>query len=60
MLAGVSFFLMASNAGASLVVAGYALLGGISFLVSALAVRPYRGEDLTGFPLHCSRRLRCG
>ncbi len=36
-LAGVSFFLMASNAGASLVnVAGYALLGGIFFLVSAL------------------------
>jgi uncharacterized membrane protein HdeD (DUF308 family) len=36
-LAGVSFILMASNAGASLVnVAGYALLGGIFFLVSAL------------------------
>lgn len=36
-LAGVSFFLMASSAGASLAnVAGYALLGGIFFLVSAL------------------------
>lgn len=36
-LAGVSFVLMASNAGASLTaVAGYALLGGIFFLVSAL------------------------
>ena len=36
-LAGVSFLLMASNAAASLVnVAGYALLGGIFFLVSAL------------------------
>ncbi|MBW0104487.1 hypothetical protein [Pseudonocardia sp. KRD291] len=36
-LAGVSFVLMASSAGASLAnVAGYALLGGIFFLVSAL------------------------
>ncbi|MBB5158299.1 DUF308 domain-containing protein [Saccharopolyspora phatthalungensis] len=36
-LAGVSFFLMASSAGASLAnVAGYALLGGVFFLVSAL------------------------
>jgi uncharacterized membrane protein HdeD (DUF308 family) len=36
-LAGVSFFLMASRAGASLAgVAGYALLGGVFFLVSAL------------------------
>jgi uncharacterized membrane protein HdeD (DUF308 family) len=36
-LAGVSFVLMSSSAGASLVnVAGYALLGGIFFLVSAL------------------------
>ncbi len=36
-LAGVSFVLMASNAGASLVaLAGYALLGGIFFGVSAL------------------------
>lgn len=37
MLAGVSFFLMAAGEGASLrTVAGYALLGGIFFLVSAL------------------------
>jgi uncharacterized membrane protein HdeD (DUF308 family) len=36
-LAGVSFFFMASSAGASFTnVAGYALLGGIFFLVSAL------------------------
>lgn len=36
-LAGGSFVLMASNAGTSLVgVAGYALLGGVFFLVSAL------------------------
>lgn len=36
-LAGVAFVLMASRAGASLVgVAGYALLGGIFFLVAAL------------------------
>ncbi|HEY2225826.1 hypothetical protein [Actinomycetospora sp.] len=36
-LAGVSFVLMASNGGASLTaVAGYALLGGVFFLVSAL------------------------
>src|SRR5919106_1320796 len=36
-LAGASFVLMASSAGASLTnVAGYALLGGIFFLVSAL------------------------
>jgi uncharacterized membrane protein HdeD (DUF308 family) len=36
-LAGVSFFLMASRTGASLTnVGGYALLGGIFFLVSAL------------------------
>jgi hypothetical protein len=36
-LAGVSFVLMAANAGASLTaVAGYALLGGVFFLVSAL------------------------
>jgi len=35
--AGVSFFLMASSPGASLAtLAGYALLGGIFFLVSAL------------------------
>jgi uncharacterized membrane protein HdeD (DUF308 family) len=43
-LAGVSFLLMASKAGASLAnVAGYALLGGIFFLVSALRLgRPAR------------------
>jgi uncharacterized membrane protein HdeD (DUF308 family) len=36
-LAGVSFFVMASSAGASLAdVAGYALFGGLFFLVSAL------------------------
>jgi uncharacterized membrane protein HdeD (DUF308 family) len=45
--AGVSFFLMASNAGVSLVnVAGYALLGGIFFLVSALRLGRTRGEEL--------------
>lgn len=38
-LAGVSFFAMASSAGASLAnLAGYALLGGIFFLVSALRI----------------------
>ncbi|GAA4297150.1 uncharacterized membrane protein HdeD (DUF308 family) [Actinomadura luteofluorescens] len=38
--AGASFFLMASSADASLTsVAGYALLGGIFFLVSALRLR---------------------
>ncbi|MEV0663825.1 DUF308 domain-containing protein [Actinomadura luteofluorescens] len=39
-LAGASFFLMASSADASLTsVAGYALLGGVFFLVSALRLR---------------------
>ena len=43
-LAGTSFFLMASSADASLTnVAGYALLGGIFFLVSAL--RLGRSDD---------------
>ena len=38
-LAGASFYLMASGAGATLAnVAGYALLGGIFFLVSALRI----------------------
>ncbi|MEJ2885202.1 hypothetical protein [Actinomycetospora aeridis] len=46
-LAGVSFVLMASDAGASLVaVAGYALLGGVFFAVSAL--RLGRGRVSSG------------
>ena len=45
-LAGVSFVLMASNAGASLAnVAGYALLGGVFFLVSALRLGRTAGRD---------------
>ena len=44
-LAGISFVLMASNAGASLtVVAAYALLGGIFFLVSALRLHRTTGN----------------
>jgi uncharacterized membrane protein HdeD (DUF308 family) len=45
-LAGVSFVLMASGAGASLAgVAGYALLGGIFFLVSALRLGRAAGRN---------------
>jgi uncharacterized membrane protein HdeD (DUF308 family) len=45
-LAGVSFFLIASNAAASLIsVAGYALLGGIFFLVAALRLGRTAGRN---------------
>lgn len=45
-VAGVSFVLMASTTGASLVaVAGYALLGGIFFLVSALRLGRTTGRN---------------
>ena len=45
-LAGVAFVLMASTAGASLAgLAGYALLGGIFFLVSALRLGRTTGRD---------------
>ena len=45
-LAGASFVLMASSAGASLTnVAGYALLGGIFFLVSALRLGRSAGRN---------------
>lgn len=49
-LAGVSFLLMASSAGASLAnAAGYALLGGIFFLVSALRLgRAVQRADKSG------------
>jgi hypothetical protein len=44
-LAGISFVLMASNAGASLaVVAADALLGGVFFLVSALRLHRATGN----------------
>lgn len=45
-LAGAAFFVMASNAGASLVnVAAYALLGGIFFLISALRLGRTAGRS---------------
>jgi uncharacterized membrane protein HdeD (DUF308 family) len=45
-LAGASFLLMASSAGVSLVnVAGYAMLGGIFFLVSALRLGRTAGRN---------------
>jgi uncharacterized membrane protein HdeD (DUF308 family) len=48
-LAGVSFFLMASGAGASLAnVAGYALLGGVFFLVSALRLGRNVSQSTSG------------
>ncbi|WP_433463355.1 DUF308 domain-containing protein [Spirillospora sp. CA-128828] len=60
-LAGVSFFLMASSAGASLAnVAGYALLGGVFFLVSALRLgrtvsqSTSRGTHMTDHTTECA------
>ena len=48
-LAGVMFVLMAASAGASVAnVAGYALLGGVFFLVSALRLGHGAGSDRAG------------
>jgi uncharacterized membrane protein HdeD (DUF308 family) len=60
-LAGVSFVLMASTTGASLVtVAGYALLGGVFFLVSALRLgrAPRSGPGSTVGPTAAGLRGR--
>ncbi|MBO2455788.1 hypothetical protein J4573_52540 [Actinomadura barringtoniae] len=55
-LAGASFFAMASKAGASLTsVAGYAVLGGVFFLVSALRLGRNAGQTRQTRPLDLNR-----